>query len=240
MSITVQTRNRAETVAPANILHRKCNCGGWAYLTGDCDQCRRKKDLVRHCTANQAEGTARVPIVNEVLRSCGQPLDAPTRAFMEPRFGHDFSGVRVHTDARAAESAGALNALAYTVGRDVVFGPEQYAPQTASGRRLLAHELTHVLQQRGRKALLSSGGWTRPQDQSLEREADRSEDAIIRGLPVAVRHHLGTAALQEKHACLKPAKMQIKSDPVINAYGRVGRPVEMEFDWDHNPAKDCL
>src|SRR3954468_9307115 len=66
------------------------------------------------------------PIVQEVLSAPGQPLDAPTRAFMEPRFGADFAGVRVHTDAKATESAGSINALAYTVGRDVVFGRGQF------------------------------------------------------------------------------------------------------------------
>ncbi len=87
------------------------------------------------------------PIVHEVLRSPGQPLDEATRAFMEPRFGHDLSRVRVHTNAKAAESARAVNALAYTVGRDVVFGSGQFAPGTVAGQRLLAHELTHVVQQ---------------------------------------------------------------------------------------------
>jgi hypothetical protein len=87
------------------------------------------------------------PIVYEVLRSPGQPLDAATRAFFEPRFGYDFSGVRVHTDAKAAESARAVNARAYTVGRDVVFGAGQYAPGTYAGRSLIAHELSHTLQQ---------------------------------------------------------------------------------------------
>jgi hypothetical protein len=86
-------------------------------------------------------------IVHEVLRSPGQPLDDATRAYMEPRLGHDFSAVRVHTDAKAAESAQVVNALAYTVGRDVVFGAGRYAPQTSSGQRLTAHELTHVVQQ---------------------------------------------------------------------------------------------
>jgi hypothetical protein len=87
------------------------------------------------------------PIVREVLRSPGQPLDAETRAFMEPRFGHDFSRVRVHTDGAAAESARAVNAFAYTVGRDVVFEAGEYAPSTWIGRNLLAHELTHTIQQ---------------------------------------------------------------------------------------------
>ena len=79
--------------------------------------------------------------------SPGCPLDGATRAFMEPRFGHDFSEVRVHADAAAAESAREINALAYTVGRDIVFGDGQYAPQTLPGQKLLAHELTHVRQQ---------------------------------------------------------------------------------------------
>src|SRR5271165_1274741 len=86
-------------------------------------------------------------IVREVLRSPGKPLDAATRAFMEPRFGHDFSHVRVHTDAKAAESAQALNACAYTVGSAVVFGSGQFAPETSRGRQLIAHELSHTIQQ---------------------------------------------------------------------------------------------
>ena len=81
------------------------------------------------------------------LRGGGQPLDPSTRAFMEPHFGRDFSQVRIHTDSQAAETARAVNACAFTVGRDVVFGAGQYAPGTAEGKRLLAHELTHVVQQ---------------------------------------------------------------------------------------------
>jgi len=88
-------------------------------------------------------------MVQDVLSSPGQALDPATSRFMENRFGHDFSGVRVHTDNRAAESARSVNALAYTVGRDVVFGAGQYSPQSFSGRRLLAHELAHVVQQAG-------------------------------------------------------------------------------------------
>lgn len=81
------------------------------------------------------------------LRGCGQPLPESIRAFFEPRFGHDFSQVRIHTDARAAESAQALNARAFTAGRDVIFGAGQYVPETNSGKKLLAHELTHMVQQ---------------------------------------------------------------------------------------------
>ena len=94
-------------------------------------------------------GMAAPASVDQVLSSPGQPLDAGTRAFMEPRFGHNFSRVRIHTDAQAAASAQAVQARAYTVGSDMVFGAGQYAPGTAAGRRLLAHELTHVVQQQG-------------------------------------------------------------------------------------------
>ena len=87
------------------------------------------------------------PMVNSVLTASGQPLDATTREFFSARFGHDFGKVRVHADDAAAESARSINALAYTVGRDVVFGAGQYAPGTRAGQQLLAHELTHVVQQ---------------------------------------------------------------------------------------------
>jgi hypothetical protein len=105
-----------------------------------------------------------------VLRSPGQPLDAATRVFMEPRFGHNFSRVRVHTDARAAESARAVGAAAYTVGYDIVFGEGQFEPGTRNGRQLLAHELTHVVQQRGAHSPRDDGH----QVQTLQRVPDEN------------------------------------------------------------------
>lgn len=87
------------------------------------------------------------PIVHDVLRSQGLPLDANTRAFFEPRFGNDFSQVRIHKDAEAIASAQQVHARAYTVGNEIVFGGGQYLPETAEGKKLLAHELTHVVQQ---------------------------------------------------------------------------------------------
>jgi hypothetical protein len=87
------------------------------------------------------------PIVHDVVRAPGQSLDPATRTFMEPRFGHDFSRVRVHTDAIAAQSAREVHAHAYTVGRNIVFAAGQYKPGTREGRQLLAHELAHVTQQ---------------------------------------------------------------------------------------------
>ncbi|HEU4389386.1 MAG TPA: DUF4157 domain-containing protein [Blastocatellia bacterium] len=125
--------------------------------------------------------------MHDVLRSPGQPLDSDTRAFMEPRFGHDFSRVRVHTDPYAAQSAREVNALAYTVGRDVVFAAGQYSPKTTNGQHLLAHELMHVAQQ-GRIAdqrltKLEIGDARTP----LEEEADRAAQDVMSGFnPVSM------------------------------------------------------
>jgi hypothetical protein len=117
--------------------------------------------------------------VHDVLRSAGQPLDRDTRAFMEPRFGHDFSHVRVHADAAAAESARAVGALAYTVGSHVVFGAGQLAIGTTSGRHLIAHELAHVVEQTGAGATpvvpqrLAVDGEDTPSEHEADRLADR-------------------------------------------------------------------
>lgn len=94
-----------------------------------------------------SEATPRTAPRIQPVGDSGQPLPESTRAFLEPRFGYDFSQVRVHTDTHAAESARALNAQAFTVYRDVVFGAGKYAPETIQGKRLIAHELTHVVQQ---------------------------------------------------------------------------------------------
>src|SRR5206468_10924437 len=110
------------------------------------------------------------PVVHEVLRSPGQPLDPGTRAFMEPRFGHDFSLVRVHTGTQASASTRAVDALAYTVGHDIVFGVDTYAPRTSQGRRVLAHELTHVVQQSHRHWASASGLQVAPAGTALEDE----------------------------------------------------------------------
>lgn len=105
--------------------------------------------LQRAAVATTPVNDTAPPIVHDVLQSTGQPLDETTRAFMEPRFGHDFTSVRVHNDARAAESARAVNALAWTVGNHIAFDDGRYSPGTSEGKRMLAHELTHVLQQKG-------------------------------------------------------------------------------------------
>jgi hypothetical protein len=158
MKLTVNTpgdldEQEADRVAdqvmrmPDQQLHGVCPCNG------ECPKCQAEHMDPIHLLPTRsahtcgAKTTVAPPIVHGVLRSGGRSLDSPTRAFFEPRFGHDFCQVRVHADAKAAESAGMVNALAYTVGQDVVFGAGQFAPATNEGRRLLAHELAHVIQQ---------------------------------------------------------------------------------------------
>ena len=122
--------------------------------------------------SNGSQARAGTAVVDDVLSSGGQPLDAPSRAVFEPRFGYDFSNVRVHTNDRAAESARAVGARAYTVGEHVVFGSRQFSPGTTSGRELMAHELTHVIQQ-GRADAASQ-----PQDATRQPE-DETEDGRL-------------------------------------------------------------
>lgn len=119
--------------------------------------------------------------VHRTLNSPGQPLSRETRRFFEPRFGHDFSQVRVHTDAEAAQSTHAVKAQAYTVGRHIAFAPGGYAPDTASGRRLLAHELTHVLQQGGgrvTRASVSKASTARAEERVMRLSVDRFKRRI--------------------------------------------------------------
>jgi hypothetical protein len=97
------------------------------------------------------DSSSSVPgIVEQVLHSAGRPLDPATRAFFEPRLGQDLRHVRVHTDQSASDSAQSIHALAYTAGRDIAFARGRYSPHTEEGKRLLAHELVHTVQQASR------------------------------------------------------------------------------------------
>ena len=129
-------------------LQRNCGYGG------GCPKCQKDQQRdyyaglqISRVGAHGLEQSAVSPIVHEALRSPGRPLDPLTRAFMETRFRHDFGQVRVHSDRKAEQSAQALLARAYTLGRSIVFGTGQYQPLASSGRALIAHELVHVLQQ---------------------------------------------------------------------------------------------
>lgn len=137
------------TRIPETRAQRKCD--------GCADEQEESGTLMR-MEGSEAGAHEEAPsVVREVIGESGRPLDGDARSFMEPRFGRDFSHVRVHTDAKAAESARAINAEAYTVGRHMVFAPGRYNPSGSAGRHLLAHELTHVVQQSGSRAGTGSG-----------------------------------------------------------------------------------
>ena len=130
---------------PGAVLQRKCAGCKREDEREDTDAGLQRREVSP--TRSGGEDEFAPATVHEVLRSSGSALTGETRAYFETRFGRDFSAVRVHTDGAAARSARDVNALAYTVGRDIVFAAGHFAPATQGGQRLLAHELTHVVQQ---------------------------------------------------------------------------------------------
>ncbi|MFO7632403.1 MAG: DUF4157 domain-containing protein [Caldilinea sp.] len=191
-TVHVQTSKPAAAAHPGagRVLQRKCACGREAGPSGECAECRRKQLQRKGNDADAGAGSTLsiTPAVQDVLQTPGRPLDRTTRREMERHFGHDFGRVQVHTGGQAAASARQVNALAYAVGPHVVFGERQYEPHTLAGRRLLAHELAHVVQQRDARfspddLVLASDRW--------EREADAAAQAVVDG---------GRAAVQQSSA----------------------------------------
>jgi len=178
-------------------LQRKCACGSYGN-GGECNKCRGEKTELQRRAPGATDPAAMPAVVHDVLGSAGQPLDAGTRAWMEPRFGYDFSSVRVHTDARASESARSIGALAYTVGKEMVFGRDQYAPHSLAGQHLVAHELAHVVQQNDQA----------PHDSPIqlmsaprfEREADRAAEGALRGAAIPRLSSIASPAVQREAA----------------------------------------
>jgi len=172
-------------------------------------------DVVQRVASLRAAGASAPSIVHEVLRSPGHPLPASAHAFFAPRFGRDFSAVRVHSDQKAAESAQAVDAVAYTAGKDIVFAAGRYALGTTAGQRLIAHELAHVVQQ---GAAPRSAGSEPPESsaldgpQMIQRQAGGSGGAgsgtpacsIPPGCPSDFCTPMNMAAAQIERASLAP------------------------------------
>ncbi|TMD48597.1 MAG: DUF4157 domain-containing protein [Chloroflexi bacterium] len=168
---------RTDALTPAAVMHLQKTAG--------------------NATVSAALEEQEPSLVKEVVGSGGgAPLDNDTRGFMESRLGADFSDVRVHTDATASESAQAVQAHAYTVGNDVVFQSGKYAPENDSGKRMLAHELTHVVQQRsGPVAGTPAPGGiqiSHPSDR-FEQAAESSADRVMSSASAAAPTSLGPA-----------------------------------------------
>ncbi len=200
----MNARAAAHVAAPASagasmpMLQRQCACGTHTPSGGgECATCARKR-LRRKATAPGGEFEA-PPIVRSVLQGAGRPLEAATRAALEPRFGRDFSAVRVHSDAHAAESARAVGALAYTVGQRIVFGAGRYDPASRAGQRLLAHELTHTLQQAASGgSALSAKLEVGASDSAAEAEADRVAEQVTADLAAPAVRAAPHALLQRQ------------------------------------------
>lgn len=231
-----------------SVLQRKCDCGNHTLGGGDCDSCKKEKESAGGHPLQRAAINPGAPdevpsIVHDVLSSPGQPLDAATRGFFEPRFGRDFSRIptatsisrsnlkvgaanhpleheadrlaeqalrmsssplrsqpmqadfsriRIHTDARAAESSRAVSAKAYTVGNHIVFGAGHYAPTTTAGRQLLAHELAHTMQQGGAAAVIQ-----RACNPSVGALAARTRPIFFPNEPTLLAVYAGTRTLTQ-------------------------------------------
>lgn len=200
---------RPDTSPPqSRLVMRRCACG-----------CAGKSACgASRLTGRAARGKTEVPDqVEDVLRSAGQPLAAADRSEFEQRYGHDFSRVRIHADARAADSARALHAQAYTVGPHVAFGAGRYAPGTRQGRDLLAHELAHVVQQQAnyRPGLpLELGPAQSPWEAEADRAAHRlSQPAAAPGLAQTVqRAGMGDLRVAEAEARKCPTTHTMPDD----------------------------
>ena len=161
---------RTDALTPAAVMHLQKTAG--------------------NATVSAALEEQEPSLVKKVVGSGGgSPLDRDTKGFMESRLGADFGDVRVHTDATASESARSVQAHAYTVGSDVVFQSGKYAPESESGKRMLAHELTHVVQQRSGPVdgTPAEGGVkiSHPSD-SFEQAAESTADRVMSAQPAGI------------------------------------------------------
>jgi hypothetical protein len=207
--LTSQVPGAAPSRTSTAVLQRKCSCGGGGH---ECEECRKKNALQRkssgadqHPLGLAGQVNLAPPIVHDVLESAGQPLAPDARATMESRLGHDFGRVRVHTGERAEQSARSVNALAYTVGRDIVFGPSQYSPTTPAGRQLLAHELVHVVQQQRDHAPPRGTLTVAATDEPAEHEAEALGTRVAADGARPVAAGTTPAALHRTVAVDKPA-----------------------------------
>jgi hypothetical protein len=147
--------------AAPNLVLRKC---------AHCEE--EEKNVHMKSGSNVSNGATVSPTVHDVINSPGQSLDAGTKNFMESRFSYDFGKVQIHNDSLAQQSSKEINALAYTHGNHVVLGSGQYQPNTDAGKQLLAHELTHVIQQKHEKSI------QRKKEEKFDRETFIRENCV--------------------------------------------------------------
>jgi hypothetical protein len=208
---------------------------------GQCEACHEKSEgsLQRAAVSRDEQPQGVPPIVHEVLSSPGQPLDAATRSYFEPRFGHDFSRVRVHTDAKAAASAKAVHARAFTQGSDIVFA----GSGALRDQNTLAHELTHVVQQSLGPTSTPHGLEVSPSNTAHEAEADRTarnvlssghaSDSVMSAAPSSLQRQ-GNEAPPHKLVPLStdPAEKHKASDAVVGDFQAAAEIIQAETGVD--------
>lgn len=186
---------------------------------GDAAPSPRTRSWNLHATGSGGTATLEAPAeVRRVAeRGGGRALPEPLRAVMQAHLGYDFSRVRVHDDAAAGAAARAVDAVAYTIGTDIVFAPGAYQPGTSEGLHLVAHELSHVVQQHGSRTDLSMRLEVGPVDDPSERDADRAADAVLRGEIVSPqRVGLGRVRRLQRQVserCLPPSAWFVLGGP---------------------------
>lgn len=197
-------------VEPA--IQRKCACGG----SGQCDECKDEHKIQRKANGplpslSQDGSISASAGVDRALAHPGTSLNRSLEFEMARRFGYDFSRVRVHTGAVAEQSSRELNARAYTVGHNIVFGAGQFAPDTREGKRLLAHELTHVVQQHG-------GAGER-----IQRAPDGASGTSVKALDSLeeVANRIARLAIGESSAAMKAVNLKGGPGPVISVVRNV-------------------
>jgi len=200
-----------------------------------CEHCEEEEKKMQRKEINGKETAAGSNFENYVgsLNNGGQSLSTEARNFYEPRFGYDFSNVKIHTDTVAAKSAQSINALAYTSGNDIVFNNGQYSPNTESGKKLLGHELTHVVQQKGGTGINNSGAFLQRSliltgnqtniDDFMAMSATASGLVLVRNPLTNIVTAVGSSATPATSPAFERRLTAIMNDPRQDAEIHVGR-----------------
>ena len=209
-SASIEAKPASSSRGGGLLLQRKCACGTHTS-GGDCTECAKRKQAGLQREANPGSLTqapSSYAVAPQLVQG-GMQLPADIRASLAPRYGSDFSEVRVHHDAASQVAAGEVGARAFTLGQHIHFGAGQWRPQERDGIRLIAHELGHTLQQRGASDVPAGRVGVGAADSPLEREADAAADAALAGRTASVRRG-GAAGVQT---------MLLQRDPKPGATG---------------------
>ena len=203
---------------PVRRLQRACAC------QGGCDNCRKKRVQRRGEGPESSRDSGLPSAASDGFERGGQPLSQPLRARLEPLYRASFADVRIHNDAASHSAARGLNAQAFTVGQHLHFGARHYQPDSNAGLHLLAHELTHTVQQRGAATAPALASLeVDPPDTSLEREAETQADAVLAGRGTPLRAGSAGAGVQAR----------LQRAPAGAASGGTGT-AEREIDATHS------